>query len=117
MTTLKLKYPVTTFWDYHSGGFSKVKDFEFIIIEAEQEKAEKIFYYKFGINPHMISCTCCGNDFGIDEVKSESDIKFFEERMGKYKYYIVGINQIKLLEKKHPNMYDDDLPDMGYVWK
>ena len=60
----------TQFWDMHSGGGLKEKDFQYIYIEAPEEEAKVIFYNRFGHNPNRISCTCCGEDYSISEDKT-----------------------------------------------
>lgn len=52
--------------DMHSWGFLKEKR-AYILIEAPQEEAEVIFYNKFRHSPNRITCTCCGEDYSIDE--------------------------------------------------
>jgi len=57
----------TRFMDMHSGGGLKESPFNFIFIEAPEAEAEVIFYNRFGHNPNRVSCTCCGEDYGISE--------------------------------------------------
>lgn len=57
----------TQFWDMHSGGGTKEAPYERIYIEAPRDEAEVIFYNRFGHNPNRVSCTCCGEDYSIDE--------------------------------------------------
>lgn len=56
----------THFWDMSSGGGDK-EDWSHIFIEAPREKAEIIFYNRFGHNPNRVTCTCCGPDYSINE--------------------------------------------------
>lgn len=56
----------TLFWDMHSGGGLK-EDKQFIYIEAPKDEAKVIFYNLFGHNPDRVSCTCCGEDYSVDE--------------------------------------------------
>ena len=56
----------TLFWDMHSGGSSKEK-WDKIYIEAPKIEARIIFYNRFGHNPERTTCTCCGDDYSIDE--------------------------------------------------
>jgi hypothetical protein len=44
--------------------------YEKIYIEAPADEAKVIFYNRFGHNPERISCTCCGDDYSIDESES-----------------------------------------------
>lgn len=55
----------THFMDMNSGGGCKEEPFEHIYIEAPQEKAELIFFNRYGHNPNRVSCTCCGEDYSI----------------------------------------------------
>lgn len=57
----------TQFWDMHSGGGTKEPPYEKIYIEAPKDEAISIFYARFGHNPERVSCTCCGDDYAIDE--------------------------------------------------
>lgn len=56
----------TRFMDMHSGGGSK-EPWAKILIEAPEAEAKVIFYNRFGHNPERVSCTCCGDDYSIDE--------------------------------------------------
>ena len=68
MAKEKIKW--TSFWDMHSGGGCKESPYEKIYIEAPEDEAIVIFYNKFGHNPHRVTCTCCGEDYSIDESDS-----------------------------------------------
>lgn len=57
----------TELMDMHSGGNLKEEPYHYIFIEAPKEEAEIIFYNRFGHNPNRVSCTCCGEDYSIDE--------------------------------------------------
>lgn len=57
----------TLFWDMHSGGGLKEAPYSKIYIEAPEDEARVIFYNRFGHNPERVSCTCCGDDYSIDE--------------------------------------------------
>lgn len=57
----------TQFWDMHSGGGTKEEPYDMIFIEAPLEEAKIIFYNRFGHNPERVTCTCCGEDYSIDE--------------------------------------------------
>ncbi len=59
----------TQFWDMHSGGPSK-EAWSKIYIEASEEDAKLIFYNRFGHNPERVSCTCCGEDYAVEEFDS-----------------------------------------------
>lgn len=64
----------THFWDMHSGGGTKEKDYGHIFIEAPREEAVKIFYSRLKHNPERVSCTCCGKDYAISEGESLEQI-------------------------------------------
>lgn len=57
----------TLFWDMHSGGGAKEKNYDKIYIEAPEDEAIVVFYNMFGHNPNRVSCTCCGEDYSISE--------------------------------------------------
>lgn len=57
----------TQFTDMHSGGDLKEGRYQNIYIEAPAAEAKVIFYNRFGHNPDRVTCTCCGNDYGIYE--------------------------------------------------
>jgi hypothetical protein len=54
----------------HSGGGLKEPPYSLIYIEAPEEEAKVIFYNRFGHNPERVSCTCCGDDYSIEEDES-----------------------------------------------
>lgn len=66
----------TRFWDMHSGGKQK-EPWHYIFIETSQEEAQRVFYAKFGHNPNRITCTCCGEDYSIDEEETLENITGF----------------------------------------
>jgi len=57
----------TLFWDMHSGGRTKVEPYEKIYIEAPEKQAINVFYNRFGRNPYRVTCTCCGEDYSVNE--------------------------------------------------
>ena len=58
---------IVNFMDMHSGGGLKER-YSHIYIEAMGEDAASlIFYNRFGHNPNRITCTCCGEDYAINE--------------------------------------------------
>lgn len=57
----------TLFWDMHSGGGTKVHPYDKIYIEAPMEQAIEIFKEKFGRDPSNVTCSCCGEDYSVDE--------------------------------------------------
>ena len=60
----------TRFMDMHTGGFPKQPPYDYIFIEAPEEKAIEIFYDQFGHDPLTIGCYCCGQNYSIDENKT-----------------------------------------------
>jgi hypothetical protein len=64
--------------DMHSGGGCKEKPYEHIYIEAPQAEAEVIFYNRFKHNPNRITCTCCGEDYSINEHETLEQATAFE---------------------------------------
>ena len=67
--------PWVHFWDMHSGGDNKIGTYEHIYIQAGLKpsataitaSATEIFERLFGRDPDNVTCSCCGNDFSIDE--------------------------------------------------
>lgn len=59
----------TSFMDMHSGGGTKEPPYEYIYINAPEDEAELIFYNRFGHSPSRVTCTCCGDDYSVDENK------------------------------------------------
>jgi hypothetical protein len=58
---------IVKFKDMHSGGRNK-ESYAYIYIEAMgEDTASLIFYNRFGHNPNRVTCTCCGEDYSIDE--------------------------------------------------
>lgn len=109
----------TEFFDMSSGGGRK-EDAGIIYIEAAREAAERIFFNKFGHNPHRVTCTCCGPDYSLSEYDG---IEFLEEvgelidgsgfnveyRIGK------GIRFI-FADEITDDDREGDVPKQGYVW-
>jgi hypothetical protein len=56
----------TQFWDMHSGGRQKLA-WHKIYIEAPLEEAKSVFYARFGRNPKKVTCTCCGEDYSLEQ--------------------------------------------------
>lgn len=67
----------TRFMDMHSGGSLKEPQ-QYIYIEAERREAELIFQNRFGHNPYRVTCTCCGEDYSIDESETLEQASCFE---------------------------------------
>lgn len=67
----------TRFMDMHSGGGAK-EEWEYIFIEAPQKEAVTIFYNRFGHSPYRVTCTCCGQDYDVDESETLEDATDFE---------------------------------------
>ena len=57
----------TSFYDMHSGGGTKVEPYKMILIEAPEKEAISVFYSRFGRNPLRVTCTCCGEDYEVEE--------------------------------------------------
>ena len=75
----------TIFWDMHSGGGTKEEPYDEIYIETPEDEAKIIFYNRFGHNPERVSCTCCGDDYSIDESESLEQASGYHRRC-KYVY-------------------------------
>lgn len=76
----------TRFMDMHSGGGTKEEPYQYIYIEAPDDEAIVIFYNRFGHNPNKVTCTCCGDDYSIDENESLEQVSA-HERNCDYAYF------------------------------
>lgn len=90
--------PWTLFWDMHSGGGTKEPPYQKIYIEAPIEEAKVVFYNRFGHNPDRVTCTCCGEDYSIDE----------EPTLAKASGFHRGAKTLKT-PRKADGSYDNDL--------
>lgn len=75
----------TRFMDMYSGGGSKEPQSK-ILIEAPEAEAKVIFYNRFGHNPDRVTCTCCGNDYSIDDYETLEQATAFD-RGCRYAYF------------------------------
>jgi hypothetical protein len=57
----------TQFWDMHSGGVVNVPPYTKIYVQAEEDKAEKIFEEVTGEYPYWVNCECCGGNYAVGE--------------------------------------------------
>lgn len=125
----------TRFMDMHSGGGSKEK-WEYIYIEAPEDEAVTIFYNRFGHNPHRVTCTCCGNDYCLDQGPLKEitaydrncdyvDGEYVEKQSEdlstrKYKTleeFMKGENVLFIHAKDiKPEERVGEVPNEGYVW-
>ena len=127
----------TLFWDMHSGGGTKEAPYEKIYIEANEEEAKVIFYNRFGHNPERVTCTCCGEDYSIDESDTLNQASGYHRNCAwdeKTKGYIDAPNKyndtyttIEDYEKQKDVLIirkseikdserQGDVPSEGYVW-
>lgn len=67
----------TRFMDMHSGGRQKL-NWEKIYIEAPESEAKSIFYSRFKRNPERVTCTCCGDDYGISSAEDFAQLSAFD---------------------------------------
>lgn len=110
----------TRFSDMHSGGYSK-EDFQVCYIELPEEKAEIVFYNKFGHNPNRVTCTCCGSDYSITSEDSLTELTEYDRGNETLDEYVR--NAEKRLAKFIPleDISEDemsgDMPVEGYVWR
>lgn len=70
----------THFWDMNSGGGVK-HDVAHIYIEAPEGEAKSVFYARFGTNPERVSCTCCGEDYSIEEEPSLEEATGYQRNL------------------------------------
>lgn len=55
----------TLFSDGHSGGGTKIGEFEKIFIELPEDAARTYFESRFKRSPDHVTCECCGEDFYV----------------------------------------------------
>lgn len=67
----------TQFMDMHSGGSQKASHSK-ILIEAPEDEARVIFFNRFGHNPERVSCTCCGEDYSINQYDTAEQATAFD---------------------------------------
>lgn len=123
---MKGKIMWTEFWDMHSGGGLKEPPYSQIYIEAPQEEAEIIFYNKFGHNPNRVSCTCCGEDYAVEEGESLEEITKYqrEDSFSRLKKAKLSVKEYEkesdVLIIRSDEISDDhrtgSLREEGYVW-
>lgn len=70
----------TLFWDMHSGGSQKL-DWPFIIIEADEDEARKMFAEAFGRNPDDVTCNCCGEDYSVSSDASLAQLTAYHRHL------------------------------------
>lgn len=56
----------TRFFDMHSGGGQKL-DWSHIYVDLPEKEAKRYFEDKFGRDPELVTCECCGEDYSISE--------------------------------------------------
>ena len=54
-----------------SSGGSEKTDWTTIYIELPEDEAIEYFENRFGIDPHNVTCSCCGSDFSVYKVDGE----------------------------------------------
>lgn len=97
----------TRFFDMCSGGGQK-EEWGYIYIEAPMKEAEVIFYNRFGHNPNCVTCTCCGEDYAIDQYETLDEATKFDE--GDRGALVIKGEDITSKERV------GDVPDEGYMW-
>lgn len=115
----------TQFWDMHSGGGLKEK-WHFIYIEAPEEEAKVIFYNRFGHNPERVTCTCCGDDYAIEEGEYLEKLTSYHRKeqpldevlkSGVFNHAILEGEVLFLFDKDiKPGERTGSMPQQGYVW-
>ena len=68
----------TFFEDAYAEGNLKFKEFSWIIVQAEQEKAIEMFKAFTNVDPQRVTCTCCGQHYSIREHDSVFQATAFE---------------------------------------
>ena len=131
----------TRFMDMHSGGSTKEDPFEYIYIEAPEKEAITIFFNRFKHNPSRVTCTCCGDDYSINEEESlqqatayergcnDKDGKYIEEpRTSEYSDHVWTHTSLEdylkketvLVIRKEDIEYGERfgfVPEQGYMWR
>ena len=117
----------THFNDMHSGGGTKVGEYEHILIEQDQTEAVETFRNTFNRDPHHVSCDCCGADYSVDESPSLKQatgherncrhLKTPKDENGLYKNNMPGLRENYYLEPEEepPEGFevDDSWPVYG----
>jgi hypothetical protein len=130
----------TRFWDIHSGGGQKLK-WAMIYIEAPEKEACIIFQNRFGRNPFRITCTCCGEDYSVQEYETleqvtgyhrgchyDDELHKYVEMKDKSKYAHKDYQTVEEYKKQEDVLviYEKDikieekvgeLHEEGYVWR
>ena len=121
----------------HSGGSAKEKPYDKIYIEAPREEAKVIFYNRFGHNPERVSCTCCGEDYIIEEAETLEQVSGYhrncswDEEKGGYVNKPNAYSNTFLTVEEYSKQKDvliipeseikdseriGDVPNQGYMW-
>lgn len=114
----------TRFMDMHSGGGCKEEPYDKIYIEAPEDEARVIFYNRFGHSPDRVSCTCCGEDYSIDEDKTFEKASEYdrvhsysvkepisvEDFMKRPNILVIPASEIEDYER------EGEVPRQGYCW-
>ena len=118
----------TRFWDMHSGGRQKLAT-ALYFIEAPQAEAEVIFYNRFGRNPNRVTCTCCGEDYSINDYPTLDEATQYHrtpisqwnaanpQRQSLEEFEASGQATIIRAADIHGSEHEGTLPEEGYVWR
>ncbi len=101
--------------DMYTNGYTKT-GYDCIILECSIDKASAVFYKRFNLNLNMSSCNCCGDDFSSRRIDTKPELMKELTQLTNVNFLTVTKKEIKQLEKKHPNMYKDEIPEMGYIY-
>lgn len=114
----------TRFWDMNSGGGRK-EDFRFCFIEASEDEAKSVFYSRFGHSPDRVTCTCCGEDYVVEEVgETLEEATSGQRAWSNYRQYPADLEEFLAHEDVFVIYAKDiedhertaDVPEQGYVW-
>lgn len=72
----------TRFMDLCSGGGTKI-DYEYIYIEADEDRAVEIFEQMFEQSPYETACECCGPNFSISFENTLEGLTEYDRGYGK----------------------------------
>lgn len=123
----------TRFMDMHSGGSCKERPHEYIYIEAPKNEACVIFYNRFGHSPSRVSCTCCGDDYSVEDGETLERVTAYERDCnwptgGKgydlesakttlAEYIARGDVLVIPASEIDPDERRGEVPTQGYVWQ
>lgn len=123
--------------DMHSGGRSKER-WEYIYIQAPEAQAKIVFYNRFGHSPDRVSCTCCGQDYSVNESPTLEEVTAYERGCAYEnkewvehgdedrswrpyqtieQYRASGKHKFITADEITADERTGELPEQGYIWR